>query len=232
MRTLLRSLLMALLVVTLIETPAVAAPEVVAESPLGVVLQADRAMVGTGSAVNGATVFDGDQLQTDNSGMLRVRFGTAQAYLLPKSSAVVHRWTDGYAASLTSGTVVVSSAKGESFRLLADGATIQPDTSQATVAQVTLVSATELLLTSSKGVLEVSMGNEVKTVAEGTSTRMLIQPSAAPGSSDLGAGQTTGTNGSGSNSSAQGSNKFVFVVIGAIVVATVVATVLALETNP
>src|SRR3990170_2127635 len=78
--------LSALLIVGLIPVPAMAAP---ATASMGVVLHADRAKVGNSQAVSGATVFDGDRLETDPAGQLRVRIGTSQAHLFPRSSAIV-----------------------------------------------------------------------------------------------------------------------------------------------
>ena len=143
---------------------------------MGVVLQANHASVGSLGAMNGGSVFDGDALSTDTGGTLQVRFGGSQAYLLPRSMAVVHQAKAGFGATLNSGSLIVASEKGNSFTLLADGATIRPATSGATVGQVTLVSPTELLLSSEKGSLEVSMDDDVKTLPEGKSVRMLIQP--------------------------------------------------------
>ena len=80
-----------------------AAPAAATAPPLGVILQAQRANVGNGAAASGSTMFDGDLLQTDRDGLLRVRFGSSQAYLMPGGAAVVHQSADGFAANLTRG---------------------------------------------------------------------------------------------------------------------------------
>jgi hypothetical protein len=169
------SLLLTVLAILAHQSMAVAAAGSVS-SPLGVVLQANHAQVGASSAVTGDTLFDGDSLATENGGTLQVRFGGSQAYFLAQSSAVLHQAGTGFGATLTSGTVVLSSQAGETFHLVADGASIRPATTQPTVGQVTLVSPTELQLISSKGSLEVSLDGETKTLLEGQSVRMLIQP--------------------------------------------------------
>jgi len=51
---------------------------------------------------------------------------------------------------------------------------IRPASSGVTVAQVTKVNENQLLLTSTRGPLEISMGDEVKTIDAGTSYRMEI----------------------------------------------------------
>lgn len=178
-------------------------------------------MVGSDSAANGTTIFDGDLLETGDSGRLQVRFGLSQAYFLAKSAAVVHQSAPGFVTDLMSGTVVLSSQQGGTFRVLADGATIRPSTAQPTVAQVTWVSANELLLASSKGPLEVSMGDEVKTIPDGGSYRMLIEPE--PSAQGQGQGQ-------GGPPSPTGKNRFILVVIGIAAAAVTIGLVLVLET--
>ena len=220
MRILARSLLVALLIVTLVESPVMAAPTPAVSTPLGVILQSQGAHVGSDSAVRGTTIFDGDRLEiTSESGLLQVGFGLSQAYFIGKSVAVVHQSAPGFATDLTSGTVVLSSGPNEKFHVFADGATIQPSTQQATVAQVTWVSANELILASRKGALEVSMGDEVKTIAEGASYRMLVIPAARE--PEPGAPPQTPR---------AGKNKFILIVITAAVVATVLGLVLVFET--
>ena len=223
MRTLLSSLLTAALAVALIQPAAMAAPPGSAAPPLGVILQADRASVGSDPAASGATVFDGETLRTDISGLLRVRFGMSQAYFLPRSQAIVHQTDGGFAADLASGTVVLSSAEGETFHLMADGALVRPASSQATVAQITLVSPTELTLLSRKGSLEVSMDGEVKTVPEGASYRMLISPDPVAGPAPAGAGSRSDI------PSPTGTNHFIFVLIAAAAAAAAVGVFLAVR---
>jgi hypothetical protein len=204
-RIIAKSLLAALISMALVQAPVMAAP---AAPALGVVLQANNADVGATSAVIGSTVFAGDRLATNEGGALRVGLGTSQAYLVPHSSATVQQFSDGLGATLTSGTVVLNSVAGGSFRLSADGATIRPNTPGATSAQVTMVSPTELLLLARKGSLEVSMDDDVKTVPEGASYRMLILPPDAP----PGAAAAAVPPGSPSVLSA-GRNRFIFIVI-------------------
>jgi len=208
MRKLVMLLSLSVLGIILIHTAVLPAPAGSAVSPMGVVLQAHRAQVSASSALSGTTVFDGDSLVTETEGILQVRFGKSQAYLLPKSSAVVHAANGGFGATLTNGTVVLSSAGGEMFKLLANGATIRPDTSQPTVGQITLVNPSELLLTSRKGTLEVSMDGDVKTVPEGSSYRMLIQPPDAAGSSS-----NPQRNGSAAS---PGRNRFLFIAVALV----------------
>jgi hypothetical protein len=170
-------ILSAFLIFGLIELPANAAP---VTAPLGVVVVAQQAHVGTSKAVSGSTVFQGERLATGEAGQLQVRFGGTQARLLPGSLAVVGQTGQGVNADLLSGSVSLASAAGDTFSLSANRAVVRPAASQAVVAQVTRVSPDELLLSSSKGALEVTYEGEVTTLQAGSSYRMLLDPGAEP----------------------------------------------------
>jgi hypothetical protein len=187
---------------------------------MGVVLQAQRANIGDGAATAGSTVFDGDLLQTERDGLMRVRFGSSQAAVMAGGVVLVHQSTDGFTANLTRGEVVLSSSQDQKFSLVSNGATIQPSTSQPTVAQITWVSPKELLVMSRKGALQVSMGDEVQTVADGASYRMVIDPVAAAAAAP---GPTP------QNTQSSGKNKFVLIVILAAAAAVTIGVILAVE---
>ena len=172
MPALLRTFLSGLLIVNLTIVPVVAAPP----RPLGVVIQAERARLGAGPAIEGATIFNGDTLATDATGNVRVRLGAAQLYLTANSTAVLLETPDGVRAELRSGTVVFSSTGDKAIELRASEARIRPRTLLPTLAQVTLVGPYELLLTCQRGELEVTIGDEIHAVLEGTSYRVFIEP--------------------------------------------------------
>jgi hypothetical protein len=174
-RTLFTAVLIAILSAVLIEAPVMAAPASSPSAPLGVVLAAEDAHVGAGVTTSGATIYDGDRLEAGANSTLRVRLGSGQMVLRQNTVTYVHAFPNGFSANLDNGTVVVSSAPGQTFQLIADGATIRPATAQSTSGQISRVSATELVLTSTRGTLEVSMGDEVKTVEAGSSYRMEVE---------------------------------------------------------
>ncbi len=172
MRTLFRCCLISALIVTLVGAPVSSAPA----KALGVVTRAERAQLSTSYATNGATVYDGDSLITEKGGALNVRLGSAQLYLLPESGVAMHQTPAGTSAVLQRGTVVLASAAGEAVELHASEARIRPKTSQPTLAQVTLSGPNELLVTSSRGQLDVTIGEETHVVPENTSYRVEIDP--------------------------------------------------------
>jgi len=167
--------LFVILSAAIVGTPAFASPAGPASAPLGVVLQADNAQVGADVTAGGATVYDGDRLRTESGGTLRAQLGGPQMYLRQSTIAMVHGLPNGFSAELGGGTVVVSSTQGQTFQLLADGATIRPVGTAGNIAQVTRVNEKEVLLTSTRGALEVTMGDEVKTIEAGSSYRMEVE---------------------------------------------------------
>jgi hypothetical protein len=172
--------LAAFLSLAFVQAPVMASPGAGPSAPLGVVLIAEKAHVGVDLTYSGATIYDGDQLKTPENGTLRVRLGSGQMVLRNSSSTTVHSAPNGFSAELESGSIVVSSGEGQTFQVLADGATIRPLHGQPASAQITKISEKELVLTSTRGALEVSMGNEVRTVEPGTSYRMVETADSSP----------------------------------------------------
>jgi hypothetical protein len=174
-RTLFTAVLIAALSLMLVEAPVLAAPASSPSVPLGVVVAAENSNVGAGVTTGGATIYDGDRLKTEENSTLRVRLGSGQMVLRQSTMAEVHAIPNGFSANLGSGTVVVSSPAGQTFELIADGATIRPANAQAASGQISMISATELILTGTRGTLEVTMGDEVETVEAGSSYRLEVE---------------------------------------------------------
>jgi len=175
-RTVLTALLLATVSIMLTALPVTAAPATAPSAPLGVVVQSQNGHVGPDATYSGATIYDGDRLETTDNGNLRVRFGSSQMYLRSNTAASVHSLTNGFSAELGNGTLVVTSADGQIFQIIADGATIRSANSQPASVQITKISATELVVTGNRGTAQVSMGDEVKTVDAGNSYRLEVQP--------------------------------------------------------
>ena len=208
MRSLLKSSLLTILSIMLVGIPMMAMPANPPSAPLGSVMQADRAHQGVDLASGGATIYDGDRLETQDDGTLRARLGKSQLYMQQSTIAEVHGLSNGYSANLLHGTVIASSPEGQTFQLLANGATVRPATAHATVARVTWVNANELLLTSNLGAIQVTYEGDVKTIEPGSSVRMEIKTDESAGPGPQGA-PTHG-----------GRNRAVYFVIAAAGVAT------------
>src|SRR5882724_3104540 len=179
MNMLIKSVAVAVLSFTFLEIPATGVPANPASIPLGSVLQAERVHLGVDITSGGATIYDGDRLETQEDGILRVRLGKSQMELRPSTTVEVHRLPNGSVASLFRGTVIASSPPGQTFQLLANGATIRPVGTRATAARVTWVNSDELVLTGSLGAIQVLYDGDVKTIDAGSSVRMEIQTEAS-----------------------------------------------------
>ena len=188
MRTIITAVLITALSIALVEVPVMAAPASSPSAPLGVVVASENSNVGAGVTTSGATIYDGDLLKTQPNSTLRVRLGSGQMVLRQSTSANVHTFPNGFSADLNEGTVVVSSPAGQTFQLIADGVTIRPANAQATTGQISMISPTELVLTGTRGTLEVTMGDEVKTVEAGSAYRLEVETEDA-GPGPAGAGQ-------------------------------------------
>jgi hypothetical protein len=198
--------LIAILGVLLLEAPVMAATPATPAAPLGIVLAAENAHAGVDATYSGATIYDGDRLATQDDGTMRVRLGTGQIFLHQNTSTLVHAIANGFSADLDAGTMTVSSSEGQTFQLFADGATISPASSQPTTAQISKISATEVIMTSTRGALLITMGDEVKTLEAGGSYKMEVE------SEDPGQKRQLPV--------ATARNHFIIIVIGAIGVAT------------
>lgn len=198
----------------MVQLPVMASPAGSPSVPLGVVIASENSNLGAGVTNSGATVYDGDRLRTESNATLRVRLASGQMVLRQNTTADVHAISNGFSANLDGGTVVVSSPLGQTFQLIADGATIRPATMQPTSGQISVISSTELILTSTHGTLEVSMGDEVKTVEAGNSYRMEIEPD----TEDSGPGpQGQGTQ---QKPRSSGRNRFLFFLIPGVAAIT------------
>jgi hypothetical protein len=171
--------LIASLGVMLLQAPVLAAPPGSLSAPLGTVLAADNAHAGVDATYSGSTIYDGDRLVTQDIGTMRVRLGTGQMFLHQNTSTLVHSIPNGFSADLDAGIVSISSAEGQTFQLLADGATIRPASTHPTSAQIAKISPTEVILTPTRGALQITMGDEVRTVEAGGSYKMEVESEAA-----------------------------------------------------
>jgi hypothetical protein len=198
-----------------------------ARSPaIGVILTADRAQLSGASAGAGATIFDGDRLSTDVKGSLRVRAGVAQLQLASGSTATLKQTSRGVSATVVGGTLAVATTKGSEIELRASDARIRSRDGGVMHAEVTFVSAKEVLVTSRRGTLEIVVDEDTQIVAEATSYRALIdEPGKANGpTAKQDRSRSRGRGASGTMRSA-GRNRFVLMAL----VVTGVATIFAVD---
>src|SRR5271166_3485533 len=129
----LQKVVAAMLSVGLLGAPAWAAPAPAVQ--LGIVVYADHARLGTGSASVGTTVFGGDKLSTEPSGSVQVRAGAARLLLASSSVATLSLDDASPTATLTAGTATFSTANSKAFVLHFASAAIRPNTDEPTGCQ-------------------------------------------------------------------------------------------------
>jgi hypothetical protein len=225
----LRAFCAALLISCLIGAPvwSAAAANV---TPLGTIITAERAHVGDASADVGTTVYGGDFLSTDPQGSVQVRAGAARLLLLGSSTAIVNSSEGCPSAKLLGGTATFSTGNSRAFTLFASKAAIRPQSDSPTIGQVTYVSEKELLVTARRGGLAISVEDETQTIAEGTSYRVLLDPTDPQAPAGAGSG-SQGPAGSGGGPLKAGRSRFLLMATVLVAAGTGVAIYFALESN-
>jgi len=178
----------------LIGISASAASTPTPSAPLGMVVEANNTHTGVDSTNTGATIYDGDHLVTQDDGTMRLRLGLGQMFLHQRTSVRVHAFPNGFSADLDNGTVSAASSEGQTFQLIVDGVSIRPASSHATSAQIAKLGPTEAILISTRGDLQVTLGDEVKTVSAGTSYKLEVESEARALGSDQQGPQPAGRN--------------------------------------
>ena len=174
---LLRTFLVAILIVALAGAQVLAAPS----QSLGVVMQAQGARLGGVEAVVGATVFSGDNLSTQEKGNINLRAGRAQLYLPASTSTGVDTIPSGIRATLRQGALFFGSGDSGVVEVRASEALIRSRNGQPAFAKVTLLGPNELEIASYRGTVDVTVGDETRAVTERTAYRVLTETEQAQG---------------------------------------------------
>jgi hypothetical protein len=174
--------IVAVLMIALLATPAGAA-----QKPLGVVLEARNATLRAADGLPGTTVFAGDTVSTGHGGKMLVRMGVSQIEVMADSVVSFGELDTVAGATLVQGTVGFASPETGSVAVRAAGIVIRPQPQRLTHGQVTIVGPLELLVTSYRGPLELTLGNESLTVPQGTTYRVVQGDSRGPGPVGAGA---------------------------------------------
>lgn len=158
-----------------------------AQKPLGVVLQAQNATLRASDVLAGTTIFTGDTISTGHSGRALVRMGASQIEVMPDSMVNFEEIEAIGGATLLQGAVGFASPENGTLAVRAAGIVIRPQAPQLTHGQVTLSGPLELLVTSYRGPLELTLGDESLVVPQGTTYRVVQGDSRGPGPVGAGA---------------------------------------------
>jgi hypothetical protein len=133
----------------------------------GVVVDADRARIGSGPVTAGASVYAGDVISTESDGHAQVRIGKTQFQLQGDTQVALFSGVNGAVAELRHGTLIVSNnSPVEAFEIFASDIRIVPTTDRPILGQVTLNSPCDVQITSEHGKLEATVGKETKTIED------------------------------------------------------------------
>jgi hypothetical protein len=125
-------------------------------------------------------VFGGDRLSTEQNGNIQIRAGAARLLLSGSSSATLRDAEGAFAATLSSGTAVFSTAIAKAFTLVAARAEIRPRDDVPTIAQVSIETPKQFIVRSSRGALTVTVDGETKIIPEGEAYRVTLDAEATP----------------------------------------------------
>lgn len=154
-------------------TPAT--PATSPQRPLGAVDEAARASLAGRSAVNGATVYVGDIIETENHGTLKLHLGTGRLYLSAASSASLEQHAGLATVTLAKGSASFSLPDPTQFELETPAGTLRGSGTKATRGQVAINGTHEIIVTASHGDLVLDNDGDFYTIAEGKSFRIVIE---------------------------------------------------------
>ncbi|MCL6480917.1 MAG: hypothetical protein K6U02_04250 [Firmicutes bacterium] len=166
-----RCLLTATLAMSLVYAPLQAS----AARVLGVVVQGKNAHLNRAVVASGTTVFAGDLLATEADGLLRLRVGTGQLYLLENSAARLIAESGRLLAAVERGTLGFSFADPQPVAVQFDDTIVRPASAGGVHGRLSALGPGEVVVSSLHGTLEVVSGSERFLVSEGSAYRILIE---------------------------------------------------------
>ena len=117
--------------------------------------------------------------------------------LLSASSAMVSDSEGVLSAKLLIGTATFSTGNAHAFTLYASNAAIRAQSDAPTIGPVRLLNAKELLITSKRGPLSVTVDGETQIIEEGKAYHVYLDPEMAAAQGPSGAGGAQGPSGKG-----------------------------------
>jgi len=149
--------------------------------------------------------------------------------LLSASSAMVNDSEGVPSAKLLMGTATFSTGNAHAFTLYASKAAIRGQSDAPTIGQVRLLNAKELLITSKRGPLSVTVDGETQVIEDGKAYHVHLDREMAAAQGPSGAGGAQGPSGKGGWPLKAGRSRFLIVVVGVTPIATYFAVSEALE---
>lgn len=190
---------------------------------LGTVVVSEHASVGGVGVPVGTTIFAGDNVVTADDGNVQLRAGAARFELSASSVATLNTVGGMPEATLLRGTATFSTANAQAFALNFLKAVIRPQTDQPTIGQVTVLGERQLQVTCVRGALTIAVEDDSRVIPEGSSYRILLDPTAEEEAQSQPPTMGAGGKGMGKPPISAGSSKFVWWATGAVVLLTIFA---------
>jgi hypothetical protein len=153
-------------------------PAQTATPALGVVTKATAAHIGNAAANEGATVYSGDYLSTEDNGVLQVRVGSLSLELQSNSAAHIYRAPYGAVAELNRGSALYVTPGGhENLVIVASDVRVTPVLSLADFGRVSIDDPCKVTVSSERGQADVHVGSESKLLEQGKAYRVAAENS-------------------------------------------------------
>jgi hypothetical protein len=135
---------------------------------LGIVVRSSQASIGNAAASDGATLYSGDYLSTQENGTLLVRVGTLSLELESSSALHLYRAPYGAVIELNRGSVIYTTPGAkENLVIVASDVRITPDASRPDFGRVSIDNPCEVTVYSQRGQANAQVGKDSRLVEEG-----------------------------------------------------------------
>lgn len=196
---------------------------------LGTVVASQQANIGGQGAPIGTTIFAGDNVSTSDSGSVQLRAGSARFQLGVSSTATMNEEAGMPRATLLRGSAMFSTANAQAFAVSVLKAVIRPESNEPTIGEVSVLDQRQLMVKCVRGALTITVGNDSRVIPEGSSYRVVLDPTAEEEAQSQPPSAGAGGKGMGKPPISAGTSKFVWYATGAVVLLTVIAVHKALE---
>jgi hypothetical protein len=144
-----------------------------ANPSLGLVAKSVSGHIGDAAAPEGATVYSGDYLSTEDAGSMLVRVGPLSLELQGSSAVHIYRAPYGAVVELNHGTVVYTTPGGhENIVIVASDVRVTPVLSLADLGRVSMVDPCDITVYSQRGQVNVQVGSESHLIEEAKAYRV------------------------------------------------------------
>jgi hypothetical protein len=151
---------------------ALAAPLFAQTSPavpaMGIVVRSSDGSIGNSPVTEGASVYSGDYLHTDDNGILVVRVGTLSLELESSSEAHIYSAPYGAVVELNRGSVVYTTpGTTKNLVIVASDVRFTPDVSMPDLGRVSIDNPCEVTAYSQRGQANANTGKESHLIEQG-----------------------------------------------------------------